>query len=114
MERASVMKMGNIIDKITKFLKNIFFKSTIKQLEPAKEATQINENNTQNEEREKEKKRIFDLYNKVKNETIKLEQIEEKEDLIKIRKLLLEEAKLQNKIIEKDINKLQTLINSTY
>ncbi len=39
-----------------------------------------------------EKNRIFELYNRVKNETIDLHDID-REDLLKIRKLLFEEAK---------------------
>lgn len=41
------------------------------------------------------KNRILELYNKVKNETINLSDID-REDLLKIRRLLLEELKMQD------------------
>ena len=55
-----------------------------------------------------EKNRIFELYNGIKNETIDLYDIE-KEDLLKIRKLLLEEAKIQDEKIEDEIKLLEML-----
>ena len=55
-----------------------------------------------------EKNRIFELYNKVKNDTIDLEQID-REDLIKIRKLLLEEAKIQTEKFADEVRVLKIL-----
>ena len=55
-----------------------------------------------------EKNRIFELYNRVKNDTIDLEQID-REDLIKIRKLLLEEAKIQTEKFEDEVRALKVL-----
>lgn len=55
-----------------------------------------------------EKNRIFELYNRVKNDTIDLEQID-REDLIKIRKLLLEEAKIQTEKFEDEVRVLKVL-----
>lgn len=52
-----------------------------------------------------EKNRILELYNEVKNETIDLADID-KEDLLKIRKLLLEESKMQDERFEDEINSL--------
>lgn len=60
------------------------------------------------ENRIEEKNRIFELYNRVKNETINLNDIE-KEDLQKIRKLLLEEAKMQDEKLEDEIQILEIL-----
>ncbi len=55
-----------------------------------------------------EKNRILELYNEVKNEDIDLSDIE-KEDLLKIRKLLLEEAKMQDERFEDEIKLLEIL-----
>lgn len=55
-----------------------------------------------------EKNRIFDLYNGVKNETIDLSDIS-REDLLKIRKLLLEETKIQDEKLEDEIQLLKRL-----
>ena len=53
-----------------------------------------------------EKNRIFELYNNVKNESIDLNDID-REDLLKIRKLLLEEAKIQDERLENEIKILE-------
>ena len=53
-----------------------------------------------------EKNRIFEIYNGIKNETIDLKDID-KEDLLKIRKLLIEEAKIQDGKIEEEISLLE-------
>lgn len=53
-----------------------------------------------------EKNRILELYNGVKNETIDLADID-REDLLKIRKLLLEEAKIQDEKFKDEIKLLE-------
>lgn len=55
-----------------------------------------------------EKNRIFEIYNGIKNETIDLNEIDRK-DLLKIRKLFLAEAKLQNEKLEDEIDILDML-----
>ena len=58
-----------------------------------------------------EKHRIIDLYYQVQDGEVNLESIEY-EDLIKIRKLLLEETKMRDKLIEEDLIELTTLVSS--
>lgn len=53
-----------------------------------------------------EKNRIFEIYNGIKNDTIDLNDID-KEDLLKIRKLFIEEAKIQDGKIEEEISLLE-------
>lgn len=53
-----------------------------------------------------EKNRIFEIYNGIKNDTIDLNDID-KEDLLKIRKLFIEEAKIQDGKIEEEIELLE-------
>ncbi len=55
-----------------------------------------------------EKNRIFEIYNGIKNETINLNEIN-REDLLKIRKLFLAEAKLQDEKFEDEIDILDML-----
>ncbi len=55
-----------------------------------------------------ERNRIFEIYNGIKNETIDLKDID-KEDLLKIRKLFIEEAKIQDGKIEEEIELLELL-----
>ena len=55
-----------------------------------------------------ERNRIFEIYNGIKNETIDLNDID-KEDLLKIRKLFIEEAKIQDGKIEEEIELLELL-----
>ena len=55
-----------------------------------------------------EKNRIFKLYNEVQNENIDLNDIN-REDLKKIRKLLLEETKMQDEKFEYEIKLLEIL-----
>lgn len=55
-----------------------------------------------------EKNRIFEIYNGIKNETIDLNEVD-REDLLKIRKLFLAEAKLQNEKLEDEIDILDML-----
>ena len=63
-----------------------------------------NENNDLNE-----KERIFQIYTKVKNDTIDFSKVT-KEDLLKIRRLLLEESKIQDERFEKDIEELKIYV----
>lgn len=55
-----------------------------------------------------ERNRIFEIYNGIKNETIDLKDID-KEDLLKIRKLFIEEAKIQDGKIEEEMELLELL-----
>lgn len=55
-----------------------------------------------------EKNRIFELYNQVKNENVDLSEIDRK-DLLIIRKLLLEEAKLQDDKLTDEIKLLEVI-----
>ena len=55
-----------------------------------------------------EKNRILELYNNVKNQKIDLVNIE-RDDLLKIRKLLLEEVKIQDERFEDEIKSLEML-----
>lgn len=56
----------------------------------------------------KEKNRIFELYNGIKNENINLSDID-REDLIKIRRLLFEESKIQNEKLDDEIKLLKSI-----
>ena len=56
----------------------------------------------------KEKKKFFELYNGIKKQTIDLNNID-REDLLKIRKLFIEEAKIQDKKLEEEINLLEMI-----
>lgn len=169
--------MGNFINKIKQFFKNIISRNKTKRLETPKETNPLENNsklknkqtendlNNQNEKKEffeiynkvkngqynlnelteeqskkiiailnseismkkdklehditelnilkvdnriNEKNRIFELYNGVINETIDLSDID-REDLVKIRKLLLEEAKMQDEKFEDEIKLLEML-----
>ena len=57
-----------------------------------------------------EKQRIIDLYYQVQDGEVDLESIEY-EDLIKIRKLLLEEAKMRDELIDEDLVELKALVS---
>ena len=94
--------MIDFINKIKQFFKNIFSKNKIKMLDVPKESDTKQKNNP------KGKKEFFEMYNKVKNETIDLQEIE-KEDLLKIRKLLREESKIQDKKLKSEINQLEII-----
>lgn len=56
-----------------------------------------------------EKERIFQIYTKVKNDTIDFSKVT-KEDLLKIRRLLLEESKIQDERFEKVIEELKIYV----
>ncbi len=53
-----------------------------------------------------EKNRIFELYNGIKEQTIDLNNID-REDLLRIRKLFIEEAKIQDEKLEDEISLLE-------
>ena len=52
-----------------------------------------------------EKNRLLKMYNEVKNGSINLSEID-KNDLLKIRRLLLEEAKIQDEKLEEQLYSL--------
>lgn len=93
--------MVKIFYKIKQILLNIISKNRVKKLEAPKEI-ELTEDSKYSlnsldslkvENKVSEKDRIFKLYNKVKNKDINLNDIARK-DLLKIRRLLLEEAKM--------------------
>ena len=113
----------NIIHKIKEFLKNIRTQKTTKKLpiieqnnneenkkiekqNPINEMQEVKKLN--NNFKEEEKQRIFNIYNKIREEKINLNQIEYK-DLIKIRELLKEEVKIQSKKLEQEAIELKSL-----
>ena len=53
-----------------------------------------------------EKNRIFDIYNGIKEQTIDLNDIN-REDLLRVRKLFIEEAKIQDEKLEDEISLLE-------
>ena len=53
-----------------------------------------------------EKNRIFELYNGIKEQTIELNDID-REDLLRVRKLFIEEAKIQDEKLEDEISLLE-------
>ena len=53
-----------------------------------------------------EKNRIFDIYNGIKERTIDLNDID-REDLFRVRKLFIEEAKIQDEKLEDEISLLE-------
>ena len=108
--------MVKIFYKIKKILLNIISKNRVKKLEAPKEI-ELTEDSKYSlnsldslkvENKVSEKDRIFKLYNKVKNKDINLNDIARK-DLLKIRRLLLEEAKMQDKMLEDGIKTLETI-----
>jgi len=105
-----------IFYKIKQILLNIISKNRVKKLEAPKEI-ELTEDSKYSlnsldslkvENKVSEKDRIFKLYNKVKNKDINLNDIARK-DLLKIRRLLLEEAKMQDKMLEDGIKTLETI-----
>lgn len=108
--------MVKIFYKIKQILLNIISKNRVKKLEAPKEI-ELTEDSKYSlnsldslkvENKVSEKYRIFKLYNKVKNKDINLNDIARK-DLLKIRRLLLEEAKMQDKMLEDGIKTLETI-----
>ena len=71
--------------------------------------TELNILKTDN--RIEEKNRILNLYKEVKDANIDLSQVDE-EDLLKIRKLMLEETKIQDEKLEREIMLLLQLANN--
>lgn len=122
--------MKNIINKIKSFLKNFFGKNDTKLLNEAindektnalvETEIEIKNRNLEDittememhrkENMSDEKHRIMDLYYQVQDGEVDLESIEY-EDLIKIRKLLLEETKMRDKLIEEDFVELVNLVS---
>lgn len=107
--------MKNFINKIKQFFKNIISKNKIKRLESSKEtkltedSSKLNNNHIEvKQNNQNEKKEFFELYNRVKNQNINLFDIN-KDDLLKIRKLLLEEAKIQDEKFEDEIRLLEII-----
>lgn len=108
--------MVKIFYRIKQILLNIISKNRVKKLEAPKEI-ELTEDSKYSlnsldslkvENKVSEKDRIFKLYNKVKNKDINLNDIARK-DLLKIRRLLLEEAKMQDKMLEDGIKTLETI-----
>ncbi len=99
--------MKDFINKIKQFFKNIISRKKIKQLDKPKEIELIENQNNITQEQE-EKKKFFELYNGIKKQTIDLNNID-REDLLKIRKLFIEEAKIQDKKLEEEINLLEMI-----
>ena len=110
-----------IIKKIKEFFKNIKVEKTTKKLPITEENNskeiKIENQNKQNKtsqveklnnKTKEEKQRIFNIYSKVKEETIDLNKIEYK-DLVKIKELLKEEAKLQSKKLDQEVIELKSL-----
>lgn len=119
--------MNNFINRIKQFFKNIILRIKTKKLVKPEETSEkvigminseidlkkdkLNHNITELnilkiDNKTDEKNRIFELYKGIKNETIKLSEID-REDLLKIRKLLLEEAKMQDERFEEELRLLE-------
>ena len=110
-----------LIEKIKLKISNIFNKNQVKLLEASSENDNVEnlepktqeEQQTQFENIELEKKRIFDLYQRIKDNSVELETIS-KQDLIKVRELFKEELKFyirKNEEEKHKINILTTEIN---
>lgn len=105
--------MKEFINKIKQFFRNIISKNKVKKLEVAKEissneANEVKEKIKNNQDRKKE---FFEIYNKVKNNSINLKDIK-REDLLKIRKILLEESKLHDEEFTNEIETLQMTLSA--
>ena len=98
--------MINFINKIKQFFRNIISRNRIKKLYVPEESNLSNSASSINNNKI-DKNEFFEIYNKVKNETIDLENIK-REDLLKIRKLLLEESKIQDERFENEIKFLES------
>ena len=109
------------IEKIKSKISNIFNRSQVKFLESSSESNTENnieqkiqeEPQGQLENREIEKKRIFDLLKNIKDNSVDLETIP-RQDLIKVKELLKEELKFyirKNEEEKQKINVLTTEIN---
>ena len=112
--------MGNFINKIKQFFKNIIFRNKTKRLEDSKEITSIENNVINNQTKselnnQEEKKEFFEIYNKVKNGQYNLQDLTE-EQLKKIITILkseisLKKDKLDHNITELNILKVDNRIN---
>lgn len=112
--------MGNFINKIKQFFKNIIFGNKTKRLEAPKEITPIENNfinnQTKNElNNQDEKKEFFEIYNKVKNGQYNLQDLTEEQSkkIITILKseISLKKDKLDHNITELNILKVDNRIN---
>ena len=108
--------MEKLINKIKQFFINLFSKHNVKKLNAANlitlENEQLKENDVKINNRVEEKTRIFELYSKIKNKTVDLNDID-MEDLLKIRKILLEEAKIQDEKLEDEIKMLDKIAKAS-
>ena len=108
--------MEKLINKIKQFFINLFSKHNVKKLNAANlitlENEQLKENDVKINNRVEEKTRIFELYSKIKNKTVDLNDIDMK-NLLKIRKILLEEAKIQDEKLEDEIKMLDKIAKAS-
>ena len=109
----------NIFSKIRKFLKNIFLgrsiknkkieKSKIISLKVRRKKNRLGKRkkskNIPYQEYLNEKKKIFDIYNKVKENKIDIDELD-MEELEKIEKIMQEELKIKEKKLEDTITEL--------
>lgn len=100
--------MRNFIGKIKEFFKNIFNRNKVKMLESNENINLVKDETSKPKDKTFEKNRILGLYDDVKNENVELDNIDKK-DLLKIRKLLLEEAKIQDEKLCEHIRMLEML-----
>ena len=108
--------MKNFINKIKKFLnqasidEKVTEKTNDKKVTNEEKTTELKILRRQNFPNEKQ--RIMELYYRVNDGEVDLESIEY-EDLIKIRKLLLEEAKMRDKLLDEDLVELMSLVRAS-
>ena len=100
--------MRKIIERIKQFFNNLATRNKIKQIDSPKES-QVKDYTIIASNKE-EKDRILELYKKVNNHEIDFSKIN-KEDLLKIRRLLLEEAKIQDEKLKQAISILEKSID---
>ena len=100
--------MRKIIERIKQFFNNLATRNKIKQIDSPKES-QVKDSTIIASNKE-EKDRILELYKKVNNHEIDFSKIN-KEDLLKIRRLLLEEAKIQDEKLKQAISILEKSID---
>ena len=100
--------MRKIIERIKQFFNNLATRNKIKQIDSPKEG-QVKDSTIIASNKE-EKDRILELYKKVNNHEIDFSKIN-KEDLLKIRRLLLEEAKIQDEKLKQAISILEKSID---
>lgn len=103
-----VSKKEKIFSRIKAFLKKIFFQSN-KKLQKRKNISlkvRRKKKTVREEEYLTEKKRIFNLYNLIKEEKIDIEEIEI-EELVKIEKIMEEELRIKKKRLQDTITELK-------